>query len=84
MKSSSRTALGHGGERANIRTIFGVAFATTMSRWGPGRPSKYLRRYFAYLERSIDKGTQWAVFESNGDLLWANVRRTIEDFLLNE
>lgn len=43
-----------------------------------------LRRYFAYLERSIDKGTQWAVFEPNGTLLWANVRRTIEDFLLNE
>jgi hypothetical protein len=43
-----------------------------------------LRRYFAYLERSIDKGTQWAVFEPNGDQLWGNVRRTIEDFLLNE
>jgi uncharacterized protein len=43
-----------------------------------------LRRYFAYLERSIDKGTQWAVFEPNGEALWANVRRTIEDFLLNE
>jgi phage tail sheath protein FI len=43
-----------------------------------------LRRYFAYLEHSIDKGTQWAVFEPNGELLWANVRSTIEDFLLNE
>jgi phage tail sheath protein FI len=43
-----------------------------------------LRRYFAYLERSIDKGTQWAVFEPNGEALWANVRRTISDFLLNE
>jgi phage tail sheath protein FI len=47
---------------------------------------KYLnvRRYFAYLERSIDVGTQWVVFENNGPLLWANVRRTIEDFLFNE
>jgi phage tail sheath protein FI len=43
-----------------------------------------VRRYFAYLERSIDRGTQWAVFEPNGEALWANVRRTIEDFLLNE
>lgn len=43
-----------------------------------------LRRYFAYLERSIDKGTQWAVFEPNGERLWANVKRTISDFLLNE
>jgi phage tail sheath protein FI len=47
---------------------------------------KYLnvRRYFAYVERSIDKGTQWVVFEPNGELLWANVRSTIGDFLLNE
>jgi phage tail sheath protein FI len=43
-----------------------------------------LRRYFAYLEHSLDKGTQWAVFEPNGQALWANVRRTISDFLLNE
>ncbi len=43
-----------------------------------------LRRYFAYLEHSIDKGTQWAVFEPNGEALWGNVRRTIEDFMLNE
>jgi phage tail sheath protein FI len=43
-----------------------------------------LRRYFAYLEHSIDKGTQFAVFEPNGDALWANIRRTISDFLLNE
>jgi Bacteriophage tail sheath protein len=47
---------------------------------------KYIsnRRYFAYLEHSIDRGTQWAVFENNSDPLWANVRRTIEDFLYNE
>ncbi len=43
-----------------------------------------LRRYFAYLEHSIDRGTQWAVFEPNGEALWANVRQTIQDFLYNE
>lgn len=43
-----------------------------------------LRRYFIYLERSIDRGTQWAVFEPNGERLWANVRRSVEDFLLAE
>ncbi len=43
-----------------------------------------LRRYFAYLERSIDRGTQWAVFEPNGEQLWANVRQTISEFLFNE
>ena len=43
-----------------------------------------VRRYFAYLEHSIDRGTQWAVFEPNGEALWANVRETISDFLYNE
>lgn len=40
-----------------------------------------VRRLFIYLEHSIDKGTQWAVFEPNNARLWANVRQTIEDFL---
>jgi phage tail sheath protein FI len=43
-----------------------------------------LRRYFAFLERSIERGTQWVVFEPNSEALWAKVRRTIEDFLFNE
>lgn len=43
-----------------------------------------LRRYFAYLEHSIDKGTQWAVFDVNSEPLWTNVRTTIEQFLNNE
>lgn len=40
-----------------------------------------VRRLFAFIEHSIDKGTQWAVFEANGPRLWANIRRTVEDFL---
>jgi phage tail sheath protein FI len=43
-----------------------------------------LRRYLAYLEQSIDRGTQWAVFEHNGESLWNNIRRAIEDFLFRE
>jgi uncharacterized protein len=43
-----------------------------------------IRRYFAYLERTIDRGTQWVVFEPNSPQLWDNVRRTVEDFLFNE
>ena len=47
---------------------------------------KYINvsRYFAYLQHSIDRGTQWTVFENNGVGLWGKVRRTIEDFLFNE
>ena len=43
-----------------------------------------VRRYFLYLEASIDRGTQWAVFEPNGERLWANIRSTVSDFLYNE
>jgi hypothetical protein len=43
-----------------------------------------VRRYFNYLERSIDRGTQWAVFEPNGERLWANIRETVSSFLYNE
>ena len=43
-----------------------------------------VRRLFIYLEASIDKGTQWAVFEPNAEPLWAKIRRTVEDFLMTE
>ncbi|MFJ9608859.1 phage tail sheath family protein [Kitasatospora sp. NPDC101176] len=41
-----------------------------------------VRRLFIYLEHSIDKSTQWAVFEPNNERLWASVRQSVEDFLL--
>ncbi len=40
-----------------------------------------VRRLFIYLEHSIDKATQWSVFEPNNERLWGNLRRTVEDFL---
>jgi uncharacterized protein len=41
-----------------------------------------VRRLFNFIKHSIDKSTQWAVFEPNNQRLWDNIRRTIEDFLL--
>jgi uncharacterized protein len=41
-----------------------------------------VRRLFIYLEHSIDKSTQWAVFEPNNERLWASIRQSIEDFLV--
>ncbi len=60
--------------------LWGARTISTDPEW------KYIsvRRYFAYLEHSIDRGTQWVVFENNGPQLWDNVRRTVEDFLFNE
>jgi hypothetical protein len=40
-----------------------------------------VRRLFIYLEHSIDKSTQWAVFEPNNLRLWSNIRSMVEDFL---
>lgn len=40
-----------------------------------------VRRLFIYLEHSIDRGTQWAVFEPNNEQLWLKIRLTIESFL---
>lgn len=43
-----------------------------------------IRRYFVFLEHSIDRSTQWAVFEPNGTRLWDNVTSAVSDFLFNE
>lgn len=60
--------------------LWGARTISSDSEW------RYIsvRRYFAYLEHSIDKGTQWAVFENNAPSLWKNVRETVANFLVNE
>ena len=40
-----------------------------------------VRRLAAYVERSIDHGLQWVVFEPNDERLWARVRQQVEEFL---
>jgi hypothetical protein len=40
-----------------------------------------IRRLLIFLEHSIDKSTQWAVFEPNNERLWEGIRRQIEAFL---
>ncbi len=44
---------------------------------------KYInvRRIFIFVETSIQRGTQWVVFEINADPTWRKVVRVIEDFL---
>ncbi len=43
-----------------------------------------VRRYSLYLERSIERGTQWVVFEPNGEALWAQMREAVSRFLHDE
>jgi phage tail sheath protein FI len=40
-----------------------------------------VRRLFLFLEESIDKGTQWVVFEPDDKTLWSRVKQTITQFL---
>lgn len=40
-----------------------------------------VRRLFNYVEKSIERGTQWVVFEPNDPNLWARVKRDVEAFL---
>jgi hypothetical protein len=40
-----------------------------------------VRRLFIFIERSIYEGTQWVVFEPNGEPLWGSVRSSVSDFL---
>jgi hypothetical protein len=60
--------------------LWGSRTASSDPEW------KYIgpRRFFLYLEHSIDRSTQWAVFENNGPLLWANVRQAVASFLYTE
>jgi phage tail sheath protein FI len=41
-------------------------------------------QYLDYLKKSLTQQTQWVVFQPNGPKLWANVRQTTSNFLLNE
>ncbi len=59
--------------------------------WGartlsPDSEWKYVnvRRYLLYVEASISRGLQWAVFEPNRETLSQSVRRTVSDFMLDE
>ena len=41
-----------------------------------------VRRLAIFIEASIAKGLDWAVFEPNGEALWGRMRSCAEDFLL--
>ena len=59
--------------------IWGARTLSSDASW------RYLnvRRLFNYVEKSIERGTQWAVFEPNDQMLWSKMRRDINSFLKN-
>ena len=40
-----------------------------------------VRRLFLFVEKSIERGTQWVVFEPNDTPLWRRVERSVSNFL---
>jgi hypothetical protein len=40
-----------------------------------------VRRTMIFVEQSIHAGTKWAVFEPNGELLWAKLRASVSAFM---
>ena len=40
-----------------------------------------VRRLFIFVEKSIQRGTQWVVFQNNDATTWARVVRSVSDFL---
>lgn len=59
--------------------VWGARVLTSDPDW------KYVnvRRLFIFIEKSIDRGTQWVVFEPNDEPLWQRVKRVITSFLTN-
>lgn len=57
--------------------VWGARNATTDTQW------RYVnvRRLFLFLENSIERGTQWVVFEPNSASTWLRVRVSVENFL---
>lgn len=57
--------------------VWGARTLTSDPAW------RYLnvRRLFNYVEKSIERGTQWIVFEPNEPMLWGRIRRDVGAFL---
>jgi uncharacterized protein len=67
-----------------IRTFTGMGVRVWGARTLSSDPAwRYInvRRLFDYVEKSVEKGTQWIVFEPNDMNLWERVRRDISAFL---
>jgi phage tail sheath protein FI len=57
--------------------VWGARTLSSNAAW------KYInvKRLFIFVEHSLDKGTQWVVFEPNDENTWARVRQSITNFL---
>ena len=65
-------------DRRGIR-VWGARTMSSNPEW------RYVnvRRLLIFIEKSIDEGTRWVVFEPNDASTWAKLRRSVGDFLLD-
>ncbi len=70
-----------------IRTMNGAVTVWGARTIGGDRNGEWkyipVRRFFLFLQESIDEGTQWVVFEPNDDALWGKIRLNVTAFLTN-
>jgi uncharacterized protein len=67
-----------------IRAFPGMGIRVWGARTLSSNPSwRYInvRRLFNFVEKSIERGTQWTVFEPNDVMLWGRIRRDVYAFL---
>jgi phage tail sheath protein FI len=67
-----------------IRSFPGMGIRVWGARTLSSNPAwRYInvRRLFNFVEKSIERGTQWVVFEPNDPRLWSSVRRDVTAFL---
>jgi uncharacterized protein len=67
-----------------VRAFPGMGIRVWGARTLSSNPSwRYInvRRLFNFVEKSIERGTQWVVFEPNEPRLWGRVRRDVTAFL---
>ncbi len=67
-----------------IRTFTGMGVRVWGARTLSSDPAwRYInvRRLFNYVEKSVERGTQWVVFEPNDMNLWERVKRDVNAFL---
>lgn len=70
-----------------IRTMNGAVTVWGARTIGGDRNGEWkyipVRRFFLFLQESIDEGTQWVVFEPNDYALWGKIRLNVTAFLTN-
>lgn len=68
-----------------IRSFPGMGYRVWGARTLSSDPSwRYInvRRLFNYIEKSLQLGTMWTVFEPNDQRLWNRIRRDVSSFLM--